>query len=353
MKASFITALLMFTVAVNGLGQNQPAPDKPAAQTRDAPPPASSKDQGLWQTLTPSDEEFSVAMPGITFNTTENRQAGDQHLTINSYQYQVGDTYYSVDSTSGLYQLPQLTDREKLDVYGKIILRSVQGALENGGHKFTASEPRDLTLDGFPGREYRLVNAGGTHSVVLRCYITKRKFYVLTASTPGSNKQEMERVLSSFTFERKGPVQVYERHPSSKPGAGMDIDPALLKNLPSPGYGAPPNWLDTNIAPAPGTGGGIGTGSGVGVGPGEGGGDGRPGGSSGREDRKRAGDNPTGHDRIFRETEVSQRAQILSQPQPGYTEEAKKNKVTGVVRISLVLNANGQVSNIIADGDWV
>ena len=148
-------------------------------QTRHPQPSVSTKDQGLWQTLMPSDEEFSVAMPGITFNTTENRQIGDQNLTINRYQYQVGDTYYSINSTSGLYTVAGLTDREKLDVFGE-----------------------------------------------------------------------------------------------------------------------------------------------------------------------RAGDGPTGYDRIFRGSEVSQRAQILSKPEPSFTEEARKNEVTGVVRVSLVLNANGQVSNI-------
>lgn len=43
---------------------------------------------------------------------------------------------------------------------------------------------------------------------------------------------------------------------------------------------------------------------------------------------------------------MSQRAQILSKPEPDYTDKARKNNVTGVVRVSLVLNANGQVSNI-------
>ncbi|HEX7314080.1 MAG TPA: TonB family protein [Pyrinomonadaceae bacterium] len=50
--------------------------------------------------------------------------------------------------------------------------------------------------------------------------------------------------------------------------------------------------------------------------------------------------------RIFRATEVSQRVVILSKPEPGYTEEARKSNVSGTVRLRAVLAADGRVRNV-------
>jgi TonB family protein len=94
-----------------------------------------------------------------------------------------------------------------------------------------------------------------------------------------------------------------------------------------------------------GTGGGVGTGRGTGYGPGEGYntgggpahvGGGGPGGSGGTTD----------YARTFRVGEVTRRAQITSKPEPLYTEEARKNQVTGTVRLRLILSASGQVTGI-------
>ncbi len=51
--------------------------------------------------------------------------------------------------------------------------------------------------------------------------------------------------------------------------------------------------------------------------------------------------------RVFSVSELTQRAVLISKPEPGYTEEARKNNVSGTVRLRLVLGANGEVSNIL------
>jgi periplasmic protein TonB len=44
--------------------------------------------------------------------------------------------------------------------------------------------------------------------------------------------------------------------------------------------------------------------------------------------------------------EVTRKAILLSKPEPGFTEEARKNNVMGVVKLRLVLASSGQVTNI-------
>jgi TonB family protein len=103
----------------------------------------------------------------------------------------------------------------------------------------------------------------------------------------------------------------------------------------------------------PGTGNGIGTGTGGGIGPGEGGGIGPGrGGNIGGGDRNDGGGGPGGgggggdYNRIFSGKEVSSKAKVLSKPEPQYTEEARKNQITGTVVLRAVFTSGGQVTSI-------
>ena len=85
------------------------------------------------------------------------------------------------------------------------------------------------------------------------------------------------------------------------------------------------------------SGNGIGTGTGGGIGPGEGGGIGPGrGGNIGGGDRNDGGGGPGGgggggYDRIFTGKDVTSKARLISKPEPQYTEDARKNQVTGTV----------------------
>ena len=58
------------------------------------------------------------------------------------------------------------------------------------------------------------------------------------------------------------------------------------------------------------------------------------------------GAGPVDYTRPFRQSEVTKRALITFKPGPGFTEEARKNDVEGVVRLRAVLAASGQVVSI-------
>lgn len=55
----------------------------------------------------------------------------------------------------------------------------------------------------------------------------------------------------------------------------------------------------------------------------------------------------TGVGSAFRSTEVTQRAVIISKPAPGYTQRARENGTRGVVRLRVVLAADGHVRHIL------
>lgn len=138
--------------------------------------------------------------------------------------------------------------------------------------------------------------------------------------------------------------------PPALPEAGIDLDPALWKDLKAPVYGDP---RSTSEIPSkgPGEGDAIGSGKGLGIGPGDGPGvgDGRNG-NTGGGDKQLGCCGPSGggdpDKRTFRGSEVDQRARLLSKPEPQYTEEARRNQISGTVMLRVVFSSSGEVVQI-------
>jgi TonB family protein len=143
------------------------------------------------------------------------------------------------------------------------------------------------------------------------------------------------------------------KNPSLPVPASIVADPTLFPpDNRQIAYGDPKS-RSTETSSGPGSGNGIGSGTGGGVGSGEGGGVGPGrGGNTGGGDRRDGGGGPGGggggtdYSKTFAARDVTRKAQIISKPEPLYTEEARKNQVTGTVRLRLILGASGSVSGI-------
>jgi len=147
---------------------------------------------------------------------------------------------------------------------------------------------------------------------------------------------------------------VFARMPPALPAAGLDIDPALWRNLNYASYGDP-RTQSTTASNGPGDGGGVGNGNGTGIGEGDGPGFGRGkngnigGGEKslgGGEKGGAPGNNPNAPDRVYSPPEVTTRARVLSKPEPQYTEEARRNQITGTVILRVVFSRSGEVTSI-------
>jgi len=148
------------------------------------------------------------------------------------------------------------------------------------------------------------------------------------------------------------PKPVLPKNPALPVAATVVADPMLVppdaRVLPYGDYKS----KSTDPSSGPGTGNGIGTGTGGGIGPGEGGGLGPGrGGNIGGGDRNDGGGGPGGggggdYNRIFTGKDVTTKARLISKPEPQYTEDARKNQVTGTVVLKVVFASNGSVQNI-------
>jgi len=136
------------------------------------------------------------------------------------------------------------------------------------------------------------------------------------------------------------------------PVAGIDLDPALWNDSKAPQYGDP-NSKSQLPSHGPGDGGGIGTNQGLGIGDGKGPGygpgeDGNMGGDRAQRGCCGEGGSRTGTNQpaIFKSSEVEQRARLLSKPEPQYTEEARRNQITGTVTLRCIFSSAGDVVQI-------
>ena len=138
-------------------------------------------------------------------------------------------------------------------------------------------------------------------------------------------------------------------NPQSLPVAGIDIDPALWKDLKAPVYGDP-NSKSEAPSKGPGNGGGIGTNNGLGIGSGDGPGvgpgkDGNIGGGP-RHPGCCGSGSSEGTGGPVSASQVEQRARLLFKPEPQYTEEARINQITGTVVLRVVFSSSGDVDQI-------
>ena len=148
------------------------------------------------------------------------------------------------------------------------------------------------------------------------------------------------------------PHPVIPKNPVLQIPPSLDADKTLFppdtRNVP---YGMKTGPTDPSSGP--GKNGGMGNGEGMGMGPGQGGGYGPGrGGNTGGGDRHEGGGGPGGggggtdYNRVFAGKDVTQKARVLSKPEPQYTEDARKNQVTGTVVLRVVFTSGGQVTDI-------
>jgi TonB family protein len=142
------------------------------------------------------------------------------------------------------------------------------------------------------------------------------------------------------------------KNPALPVAATLNADPMLIppdaRVLP---YGDPKS-KSTDPSSGTGSGNGIGSGTGTGIGSGEGNGFGPGrGGNVGGGDFNAGGGGPGGggggdYSRIFTGKDVTTKARLISKPEPQYTEDARKNQITGTVVLKCVFSSGGQVTNI-------
>ncbi len=296
-----LKAMLLVVATVLTLAQTPPsvaagyAPrvQEPAAVATDAPP--------KWERLTYPGEEFSVELPGTPFDFRTTRHV---NRTLSDIEKMRVFGHYSGGVVFMIVSYYNPRNKETFDDFA--------GYAGTAGLNSSVSKV-NVTLDGFAGREY--TSPDGRAGA--RVFRAKQNAYLVKAYAKTANDPQIARFLNSFSLETKNSGRAADEFRAEE---GRTAQAAQSTPAASPGSES---------------GGRLGPGVGFGPGRGENTGGGGPGPGA-----------PVDYNRPFRQNEVTSKAVIVYKPEPGYTEEARKNNVTGVVRLRAVHSSKGRMTNV-------
>lgn len=243
------------------------------------------EEAAVWATYTTNAEEFSVLMPELP-GVAQNIKCLDMRCRSkrveNTYASYSKGVVYLVIS----YQGPNL--RQSFD-------EIISEKTNNDELNSSVTDKVDVNLGKYKGKKFIVVSKPYGYDAVLAFYLTDKHVYEVRAVGGSRNDPEIQEFFKSFTLGSKKGTEI---------GDGARLSAPSLAGPPTP-----------------------------------------------KVDTKSTSDIPSGVggaklEKIFKGTEVTRKGIIVSKPSPEYTEDARRNQVTGTVTLQMVLASSGKVTNI-------
>ncbi len=283
------------------------------------------EEKAVWEKYKANGEEFSVMLPelpGVISSATcldilckEKRQ---EHV-------------YAAYSEGGVYLVTSYQNPKHRQPFDAIINDSLDAFKDT----FEVVFQGEVKLREFAGKKYLLTAKSGGYDRVMTFYLTRDHVYEVAAVHEKRDDPAVQKFFASFALGDKTGKDIGKGARPDEIASIPVIKPATPKPAASPDRNIP-GVSGGGVGPAIGTGTGIkNVGGGERVGGNVGGGG--PGGGIG---------GGAGVPRIFKPNEVMRKAFIVLKASPEYTEEARRNQVTGTVTLQMVLNSAGRVTNI-------
>ena len=262
-RCTAITLTLVLSSAFVGGAQAQ-------SSSPDSLPVSSRENDAVWQRATLDEEEISFLTP---VSPTVIVQSGDHLFFEGSDEKVLEERKYSGYSNGFIFAVDSYKVKNPQNLL-KDMLDNIPTYLRH---------ERDLTLDGFSGKQYRM---SGSYYGQVYYFAASKHVYVITLAVSDEANPSLTRFFSSLRLgDRKGAAATIAR---------------------------PTKKREPNVAPST-------TVSDV-----------------------QASD----QEQVFRPSLVSHKAVVIWRPEPIYTDEARQNQVTGTVVLRAIFDSNGYVSRI-------
>jgi TonB family protein len=190
---------------------------------------------------------------------------------------------YASYSDGVVYVIISLDNPNRKDALDVFISEFPQYRAFNAGFKFE----REVTLNGFKGRQYS-VTANTVNGTVL-FYMTNERVYIFEVVSEDLSKPSVNKFLKSLTLDGKA-----KGKDLTGISQGSDAAAAATSSVPSPST--------TTQGTVEGS--------------------------------------------IYKPSETTRKAVLVTSPEPQYTEEARKNQIAGTVVLRAVFASTGKVTNI-------
>jgi len=316
---------LVFLFALTSVVNGQ-TPSEPASQ---------------WQRYVLAGEELSFELPQAPTAITIYRPP--KHLENRTEELKKG-RMYGAYGAGVVYLILSFEnpDADSLDTFVNEVYRY---PISGRPQKFE----RDLSLGGFHGKHFSFSQA--VVSGLMQFYKSKRHVYLVEATSDDMSRPEIKRFLDSLSFASKS----VNYDPDNAPPPQAAQTSAVAAPTPNPG---------TKTNGGPGVGMGAGSGMGVGVGPVQDGTGSREGGAvsprgagvgpaqqtgvgSGIGSGPGSSSQTIPTERlVLSGKDVSRKPIVVAKPEATYTEEARRNQITGTVVLKCVFTSSGRVERI-------
>jgi serine/threonine protein kinase len=194
--AAAVSLLVVLFLVVFVLHRGSTAPEGAAGPARPAAgQPASRAEErpGDWQRFAPPESPCSVLMPGTPKYERQITKTVQGDVATDTYSLQCGGQQFALSYMDLAGVVPQ----------GKQIEAALNGArnglLQNlAGAKLVGE--MNLSLDGYPGREWELETANGVDLLKVRGFLVKQRLYILMGETLRARAaaSDLEKFLTSL-----------------------------------------------------------------------------------------------------------------------------------------------------------
>lgn len=153
-----------------------------------------------WQQVAPQGAGFSVMMPGLPEEMSNDAVKGPNAPGMRQYQVKADDAEYTV---AVLLNLPTvITDEPGFAAqYFKMLPTGMMKSAEYAKKNYALTSQRAVSLGGYPGRHYKFDSAD--YTCMMRVYIIERSVYIMAVESPKSavSSANVEKFLSSFAIK--------------------------------------------------------------------------------------------------------------------------------------------------------
>jgi TonB family protein len=272
----------------------------------------SAQDLSAWMDVGPFEELFVAQMPGAPAVKDENASHGPLSVSGKRYTASTDGDSYIIWSFAN----PNLPGRfhassEYLDACADLVWDGLLGPRRAKLPKEKTISQRmtyrsELSNDGLTGREYQIVI--GELVGITRIYVQDARIYILALLSSKAETGKLEvGTTSQGVISTLGPADVVAASPDAK---------HFFKSFKVNQSVSAPGPSDTDSL------------------------------TSGSQIEIGSGGQDVNGNRIFTGREVTQKARVVSKPEPTYTESARKYGVTGTVVLRAVFSSDGQITNI-------
>ena len=206
-----------------------------------------------WETLRPDGEDFSVQMPKGSLAQSSKEPYHKFELNTSSYISQIPNgPVFAVVSLRGIKSNPAMySEMERLNSYVDAFKNLFPPKIRGKGAVAKLTLVREKTLQGNPGREYRLtVNGSPTESApgksellgTAQVYVTSKRFYAIVFLNNRKDDETQEQFLSSFLIPERIPQAATVA--SQPPATPVDAANAQSANAPASPNAAPAEAAD-------------------------------------------------------------------------------------------------------------